>query len=82
MVPRPTQSLSLSEKQYHVPRRAGKKLSIFFSNAAYRITRDQPASARDVTSRSARPWSSAQPLRGAEFEARLHIWVQKGMEIA
>jgi hypothetical protein len=42
---------------YHVPRRAGKKLSIFFANTGYRITRDQPAAARDVTLRSARAWS-------------------------
>ena len=38
MVPRRARSLSPSEKQYHVPHRAGKKLSIFFANAGYRIT--------------------------------------------
>ena len=48
MVPRRARSLSLSEKQYHVPRRAGKKLSIFFANSGYRITWDQPALDREA----------------------------------
>jgi hypothetical protein len=55
-------------------------LSIFFASAGYRITRNQLGARRQLAIGPRMVFSAA--AAGAEFEARLHILVQKGMEIA
>jgi hypothetical protein len=81
MVPDPTQSFSPSEKQYHVPHRAGKKLSIFFANPGYRITQINRPGARDVHLAIGPPMVFSGGRCGAPNSKRvLHIRGQKGME--
>jgi hypothetical protein len=82
MVPRRARGLSLSEKQYHVPRRAGKKLSIFLRMPAIAsLVINRPRLVTSPLAIGPRIVFSAAAA-GAEFKARFHIQVQKGIEIA